>query len=256
MAEENRTGWGAAGSVTNALILINVLVFLAVFSMPQEMMDKAFAALSFSSANLLEPWRLLTSMFMHASASHLFLNMLALYFFGGVAEKGLGQKRFALIYFMSGIAGSLLYGFTSAVPAVGASGCIFGVMGAAMFLKPGHLIKLYIIPLPLGFIAFLYALSQVAIAAVPLETSGVAYAAHVGGIVTGAVLAFYFEPRRSAKGLAMLIVIVALLLMLWPFIGFAVSIGEAVLGVLDFIAGAVLYTAAKLLFGWLWGLIL
>jgi membrane associated rhomboid family serine protease len=243
-------------SVTRALIIINVAVFLAVFGMPEELMTQAFAALSFSSAYLLEPWRLLTCMFMHASASHLFLNMLALYFFGGVAERELGPKRFASLYFLSGIAGSALYGFTSAAPAVGASACIFGVMGAAMFLKPGHLIRLYVIPLPLGLIAVLYALSQVALAAVPLETSGVAYAAHVGGLVTGALLAFYFEPRRSAKGLGMLIIIVALLFMLWPFIGFVVSIGEVVLGVLDFIAGAVLYTAAKLLFGWVWAIVL
>jgi membrane associated rhomboid family serine protease len=195
-------------------------------------------------------------MFMHASASHLFLNMLALYFFGGVAEKELGPKRFAAIYFMSGIAGGLLYAFTSSMPAVGASGCIFGVIGAAMFLKPGNLIKLYVIPLPLGFIAVLYALTQVALAAVPLETSGVAYAAHVGGLAAGALLAFYFEPKRSAKGLVMLVILIGLLVMLWPLIGFAVTIGEAIIGALDFITGIVLYGAAKLLFGWVWALVL
>lgn len=242
--------------VTRALIIVNVAVFLAVFGMPESMMKQAFDALSFSGATLLEPWRLLTSMFMHASASHLFLNMLALFFFGGVAERVLGTNRFVAVYFLSGIAGGLLYGFTSAAPAVGASGCIFGVIGAAMFLRPGELIKLYVIPLPLGLIAILYALSQAALAAVPLETSGIAYAAHIGGLLAGTLLAFYYEPRKSAKGLGMLALLAAVLILLWPFIGLAVAIGSVILGVLDFIAGAVLYTVAKILFGWVWGILL
>ncbi|MFH0956430.1 MAG: rhomboid family intramembrane serine protease [Candidatus Aenigmatarchaeota archaeon] len=245
-----------SASVTRALIIGNVAVFLAVFSMPQDMMAKAFDALSFSGASLLEPWRLLTAMFMHASASHLFLNMLALFFFGGVAEKALGARRFAAVYFLSGIAGGLLYAVTSTVPAVGASGCIFGVMGAAMFIKPGEWIRIYVIPLPLGLVAILYSLTQVVLSAAPPGTSGIAYMAHVGGLAAGALLAFYFEAKRSAKGLLMLAGLIALLVLLWPFIGLAVTIGEAIIGVLDFITGIALYGAAKLLLGWVWALVL
>jgi uncharacterized protein len=240
--------------VTKYLIIANIAVFLVIFSMPEAMMEQAFALLSFSGATILEPWRLLTSMFMHANASHLFFNMLALYFFGRVAEKELGAKRFSAVYFLSGIAGGIAYGLTGTTPAVGASGCIFGVMGAAMLIEPKKWIKLYLIPLPLGFIAILYVISQVALSAMPVETSGIAYIAHIGGLLAGSLLAFYFEPKRSLKGLAVMALLLALLVILWPIVGIAVGIGEFILSIIDYAVGFVLYGTSRIALGWIWTL--
>ena len=240
--------------VTQALILANIAVFLIVFSMPEGLMEQAFSLLSFSGATVLMPWTWLTTMFMHANASHLFFNMLALYFFGRVAERELGPGRFAAVYFLSGLAGNLAYALTSAEPAVGASGCIFGVMGAAMFIKPKEWIKLYVIPLPLGIISILYVLTQVTLSAMPIETSGVAYIAHAGGLIAGSLLAFYYEPKSSLKGFGMMVVLLIILAVLWPLIGIAVGIGELVLSAVDFVVGIVLYGTAKIALGWIWTL--
>jgi len=135
---------------------------------------------------------------------------------------------------------------------VGASGCIFGVMGAAMLIKPKEMIRLYVIPLPLGLIAILYILTQAALAVIPLSDTGIAYMAHIGGLVMGIVLVFFYEPRDSIKGIAFMILLVALLIILWPLIGFVITIGHAVLSVIDFIVGIVLYGIAKLILSWIW----
>jgi len=186
------------GRITSALILINIAVFLLVFSMPEAMMENTFSTFQFSSSGFLEVWRWLTSMFLHASASHIFFNMLALYFFGNAIEDEIGARRFLLIYFLSGVAGNLAYGLTSAVPAVGASGCIFGIMGAAMLMKPKEMINMYVFPLPLGVIAMLYVLTQAALAAVPVNEMGIAYMAHIGGLAAGSLIMLYSEPKNSA----------------------------------------------------------
>jgi membrane associated rhomboid family serine protease len=240
------------GILTRTLIILNIIVFLLVFSMPEEMMEDAFALLDFSGGSMLEIWRWFTSLFLHASASHLFFNMIALYFFGRVVEEEMKARRFLLIYFLSGLAGNLAYGFTSAEPAVGASGCIFGVMGAAMLLKPKEMIRLYFIPLPLGLIAILYILTQAALAVIPLSETGIAYMAHIGGLLAGSAMAFYFEPRKAVKGVAFMILLLALLVVLWPLIGFVVTVGHAVLSVIDFVVGLVLYGVSKLLLSWIW----
>jgi membrane associated rhomboid family serine protease len=236
--------------LTWSFIIVNVLAFELIFSMPKELFDQAFALLSFSMPHALELWRWLTSLFMHADASHLFFNMLALYFFGRVLEEEAGARQWLLVYFLSGLAGNLVYGLTSSVPAVGASGCIFGLMGAAMLLKPGETSRLFVIPLPLGFIAIIYILSQVALSA--MLAPGIAYAAHVGGLIAGSALIFYFRPDRAMKSLLVMLVLVCLLLFLGPIVGLAVGIGELVLSVIDFAVGRVLYTLAKLLFSWVW----
>ncbi len=240
------------GTLTRALILINVAIFLVIFSMPDALLEQTFTLLDFSGANMFEVWRWFTSLFLHANASHLFFNMIALYFFGRVVEKEMNARRFLVIYFLSGLAGNLAYGLTSTMPAVGASGCIFGIMGAAMIIKPKEMIRLYVIPMPLGLIAILYILTQAALAVIPLSDTGIAYMAHIGGLVTGSLIVFYFEPRDSIKGVAFMILLLVILLILWPLIGLVVTIGHAVLSVIDFIVGIVLYGIAKLLLAWMW----
>ncbi len=239
-------------NLTKALIIANVIVFLVIFSMPDELLQQTSDTLAFSSGSVLEVWRLFTSLFVHANASHLFFNMLALFFFGRVVEEELGKKKFIIIYFLSGLVGNLAYGLTSSIPAVGASGCIFGIMGASMLIKPKEMIKLYLIPLPLGLIAILYIISQAALAVVPMSETGIAYMAHIGGLVTGALIVLYYETRNSMKGIGFMILLLVLLIALWPIIGFVVGIGESVLSVIDFIVGIVLYGASKLLLSWIW----
>jgi membrane associated rhomboid family serine protease len=240
------------GRITKALILANVVVFELVFSMPESLMQTTFDLLAFSSPHVLEVWRFITSLFLHASASHLFFNMLGLYFFGKVLEEELKAKRFLLVYFLSGIAGSLAYGLTSASPVVGASGCIFGLMGFAMLTRPKKMIKLYVFPLPLGLIAIIYAVIETMLVYFGEMVSGVAHIAHVAGMVVGALFAFWADPKRAGKGLLWLIAFVVIIIILGPVFGFIIGIGNLILGAVDFIVGIVLYGLAYLLGIVLW----
>jgi len=84
-----------------------------------------------------EWWRLVTAMFLHASVLHIAFNMFALYWLGTIVEEAIGTRRFLLVYFASGLAGSagaLVFSSPFAVT-VGASGAIFGTMGALLVLE-------------------------------------------------------------------------------------------------------------------------
>lgn len=240
------------GRLTWILILLNVLVFELVFSMPENLMRATFDLFAFSSPKIFEIWRIFTSLFLHASASHLFFNMLGLYFFGNVLEEELRPKRFLFVYFVSGIVGSIAYGITSANPVVGASGCIFGLMGYAMLTKPKEMISLYIFPLPLGLIGIMYAVIETMLVYYGEVVSNVAHIAHVGGLIVGILFAFQAGPKKAGKGLLWLIVFVLIIILLGPIFSFIMGVGNLFLGAVDFILGVFLYGLAKVLGVILW----
>jgi membrane associated rhomboid family serine protease len=83
-----------------------------------------------------EWWRLVTATFLHHGPFHLLLNMLALYWFGSLLEQRIGSGRFLLLYLVSGLAGSAgALVMDPTVPTVGASGAIFGILGAGLVLE-------------------------------------------------------------------------------------------------------------------------
>src|SRR6266542_4411012 len=95
-----------------------------------------------------QPWTLVTYMFLHASFSHIFFNMLSLYIFGPRLEAQLSGRRFLGLYFVSGIAGGLLsWVFPSELPIVGASGAILGVMYGYAHYWPRDQIFLWFVPM-------------------------------------------------------------------------------------------------------------
>ncbi len=240
------------GRLTWTLIILNIIVFELIFSMPEGMMKQTFDLLAFSFPHIFQVWRLLTSLFLHASASHLFFNMLGLYFFGGVLEDELRPKKFLLLYFISGIAGSLAYGLTSSSPVVGASGCVFGLMGYAMLAKPKKMIRLYIFPLPLGLIAIIYAIIETMLVYYGEVVSGVAHIAHVAGLAVGVLFAFRADLKRAGKGLLWLVLFVIIIIVLGPIFSFIMGIGNLFLGAVDFVVGIFLYGLAKILGVVLW----
>jgi membrane associated rhomboid family serine protease len=134
-------------------------------------------------------WRLMTSAFLHYGPIHLGLNMLALFWFGRVLEHVIGSVRFLALYLASGLAGSagaLLVSPNS--PSVGASGAIFGVLGALLVLERRGVIHSG------GQILALIVLNLVITYALP----GISRGAHVGGLVGGVVLMILFmQFRRS-----------------------------------------------------------
>jgi len=155
-----------------------------------------------------------TAMFLHGGWMHVLGNMLYLYIFGDNVEDTLGHGRYLLFYLACGVASfAVQTGFRpdSAVPNVGASGAIAGVLGAYFFLFPRArvvtLLPLFIIftvvEIPAVVFLGLWFLIQFLSGAVSLgqaaATGGVAWWAHVGGFVAGIVLLkmFAFAGRRS-----------------------------------------------------------
>jgi membrane associated rhomboid family serine protease len=105
-----------------------------------------------SSVVLFQPWRLFTSMFLHADFNHIFFNMFVLLMFGTVLERRLGPKKFLILYIVSGIVASLAFALLTPGSAVGASGALMGVMGCVAMLYPRmQILFFFIIPMPLWF---------------------------------------------------------------------------------------------------------
>jgi membrane associated rhomboid family serine protease len=156
----------------------------------------------------------LTSMFMHGSLLHIAGNMLYLWIFGDNVEDTLGHGRYLVFYLLSGVgavAAQTIVNPTSAVPMVGASGAISGVLGGYLLLFPyarvltlvtfGFFIRFIYIPgvVVLGFwivLQVLYGLLTVHAAA---GEGGVAWFAHIGGFLTGMVLLFVLRPRTPGR---------------------------------------------------------
>lgn len=149
-------------------------------------------------------WTILTSMFMHASPFHLFANMLSLLFLGSFLERLIGKKRFLWIYFISGIIGAIFYVLLSFfgnpdVPAVGASGAIFGIAGMLAVLTPKMPVYVMFIPIamPMWFgVILIMAVLWLLSISVGLPVGNTA---HLGGLITGMAYASYLRHKYRTK---------------------------------------------------------
>jgi len=154
---------------------------------------------------------LLTSMFMHGSIAHLLGNMLYLWVFGDNVEDKLGHLRYLFFYVGTGIVAGLshvfsarIFGGNLLVPSLGASGAIAGVLGGYIVLFPRRRVRVIwfyqIIQVPALLSIGLWFLLQLVSGAGTLGAAGggVAYAAHIGGFVIGAILVRMFVPRSAA----------------------------------------------------------
>lgn len=208
--------------VTVAAMAVCVLVFLYQVTLPAAAGQRFVFEFGFIPALLLGDARpsgwtpsvpagatLFTSMFLHGGWMHLIGNMLYLWIFGNNVEDAVGHVRFVLFYVACGLAAALAQGFAdpaSTVPMVGASGAIAGVLGAYLLLFPRAQVLVLI---PLGFFTqliripalfvlgfwFVLQFIQQAMSSAASGEGGVAYWAHIGGFVVGAVLILFLRRR-------------------------------------------------------------
>ncbi len=144
-------------SSTFKLIIVNVIIyFISMILIAVKGSDFFSTSLAITPSLILSGkslWTFLTSMFMHGSFFHLFANMFSLFFVGGMLERIIGSKRFLGIYFLSGLVGGGFYVLSAYlfgglnVPAVGASGAIFGLLGVLALVVPFSRIYLIVGPL-------------------------------------------------------------------------------------------------------------
>ncbi len=143
-----------------------------------------------------EWWRLVTSMFLHAGILHILFNGLALYALGMQVEVMMGSRRFLLIFFLTGIGGNILTLLVNPVPSVGASGGIFGLLGAliAFFYRNRDRLGAWgqanlrslLITAGLNFV-------------ITFSIPQVNQMAHIGGLVTGLFLGYFLSPWQVKK---------------------------------------------------------
>jgi len=205
--------------VTYGLIVLNVAIFLYELSLPSAGLTSFFQAWAVVPQELshsldtgvsvvnAEEWlTLITSQFLHGGFLHLAGNMLYLWIFGNNVEDQMGSLRFLLFYLLCGVLANLaqwFFAMGSDIPSLGASGAIAGVMGAYIFRFPDvrilTLVPLGPFPLPLQIPAIFYLgiwflqqafyglASLEAPTMIGMEGGGIAYMAHAGGFVIGAL---------------------------------------------------------------------
>jgi len=213
--------------VNRTLVAINVVLFVAQLFLGS-MTERVIQTFGFLPARLIDPrafgyqpWEvaitLVSSLFLHGGFVHLIGNLIYLWVFGGAVEDVLGHGRYLLLYLACGTVGSLTHAVlfpTSTIPSIGASGSIAGILGAFLVLLPhGRIVTLFplvvywamaeipaILFLPIWFgMQFFNGFLSLQAARNAVEVVGIAWWAHVGGFLFGALLAGVFRAlRRNA----------------------------------------------------------
>jgi membrane associated rhomboid family serine protease len=201
-------GRSSAVSVTQALVAINVLVFVAetATGTPLGGVSQGGVGTLYVKGALYGPfiadlhqyYRLLTAGFLHDGLLHIAFNMWFLYILGPMLENAIGRLNFAFVYFASLLAGSfgaLL--FAPGIPSVGASGALFGVLGALIVVAYYRRISIWQSGLALILIINIV---------FSLTVADISIGAHLGGLVGGAIcgwLVVQLDERRNLKAMAL-----------------------------------------------------
>mgnify|MGYP005970236947 CR=1 FL=1 len=211
--------------ITKNLLIINILIFAATFVAEKYGIDlNNLFALHFFMADGFNPFQLLTYMFMHASFSHIFFNMFALWMFGRILEFVWGPKRFLFYYLVCGIGAGIIQevvqyvdysmvlshyevvnmgngitipmsSYLDSIKTVGASGAVYGILLAYGMLFPNE--KMFIFPLPFPikakfFIAIFFVIELLQGLSV---NDSVAHFAHLGGMIFGFFLILHWKKK-------------------------------------------------------------
>ena len=200
------------------LIICSIVFFLQITSIenreyifyfgfkPASLFNSEFNFPSFSPI-----LTIFTSMFMHGGWLHFLSNMLYLWIFADNIEDDLGKTKFFIFYILSGVGAAMAQVFAdvnSQIPMIGASGAIGGVLGAYLINYPNSRVLVLI---PFGFfsqiikikalyvLGFWFILQFINSSLSSSSGSGVAYAAHIGGFITGIILILFFNNKKIKK---------------------------------------------------------
>jgi membrane associated rhomboid family serine protease len=233
MTQFSPTRFEVLPTIIKNLLIINGLMFLAqnTFAGPTSSFSfEDYFALHAWQSDLYKPWQLITHMFLHGDFSHILGNMFALWMFGSILENIWGPKQFLLFYFLCGIGAALIHlGILSFelmnatkyyhelitsgasqtdyaiefmsrykarvdVATLGASGAVFGILIAFVYLFPNTYIYLYFfIPLKAKWLGILYFSYELFFALRNSAGDNVARWAHVGGALVGFILVYIWK---------------------------------------------------------------
>ena len=196
-------------TLTYSIIIANFFVFLiSLFFRTQIINELGFRPIYLSLEMFPNVYTLFTSMFVHSDFLHILGNMFVFFFMGIAFEQRIGPKKFLLIYLITGVCGALthsLLNIDSAIPLIGASGAIFGILGAFAYAYPRDEI---VMPVPIGimfimrikviYATILFAVFETIIVMFSVEDS-TAHFAHLGGLASGVILAAILLRNRAEK---------------------------------------------------------
>lgn len=180
-------------SVVTTLIIINVAVYVLTSLGPSlEQYVYGLGAMQAKAVMQGQVWRLFTAQYLHGGLGHLFINMLVLHFLGRSLERMWSARKFFTIYTLCGLAGNIFYTILGSrgvidprMPAVGASGCIYGLLGIAAVLFPHATVYVYFLfPLKIRTAAYIFG----GLALLSIIERGANYggeACHLAGMVFG-----------------------------------------------------------------------
>jgi len=152
-------------------------------------------ALVLNQASYFEPWRFLTSIFLHGGLAHLLYNLFALALFGSILEKLIGRKKFLTVFFLSGLLANLVaVNFYSS--SLGASGAIYGILGCLTIIRPRMVVWVYSLPMPMFVAAILWIAGSILGIFIPDSTGHIA---HLSGIIVGLLFGFLIRMRMPRK---------------------------------------------------------
>lgn len=191
--------------ITTALIVANVAVFLLQSVLPGLIIPFALWPLGAAQTGqgvAFLPWQLVTYAFLHGSLLHLGFNMFALYMFGSPIEQVFGTRRYLLYYFvcvLSAAATQLVFAAVTGgiYPTIGASGGIFGLLLAYAKFFPHNRIMLLFPPIPMSARVFVFGYAALELfLGVTGTQEGVAHFAHLGGMIGGFALLYFWGGGR------------------------------------------------------------
>ena len=183
------------------IIALNVLIFIITLARPETIHFLGLTPALLSK----QPWTIISSMFVHGSIFHILFNMIALYFLGGFLIRAAGEKSFLVVFFLGGLVGNILYFLLGHlvlrgllpplfghpfIPGIGASGGILALGGALAVMVPR--VPVIIIPIPVPIPLWVAILIFFLLSFLP----GIAWQAHLGGLLLGLAAGLIFRRRR------------------------------------------------------------
>jgi len=228
MSYQRASGFGGMTPVIKNLIIINALFFLATGAFKSLDIDLSrILSMFYFDSKQFGVWQIFTHMFMHGSLMHIAFNMLGLYFLGGVIEKMWGARRFLFFYISCGLGAALIHMAANAfdvysavgsitasaemvaqasypsnifsayhIPVLGASGAVYGVFAAFAYLFPNTQLMLLIPPIPIKAKWLILGLVIYDLfAGVNGLKTGTAHFAHLGGMLFGFLMVYYWQKK-------------------------------------------------------------
>jgi membrane associated rhomboid family serine protease len=229
-------GFGHLPAVTKNIIIINVIMYLATIALKTQGIDLIrYFGLHYYLASDFKPHQFITYIFMHGSFQHILFNMLAVYIFGQVLEQVWGPKRYLIFYIITGLGAALAqyvimhfeishtlalvneqlalpgmpaadkselinqkYDYLNSQVIVGASGSLFGLLGAFGMLFPNRELYLYFLfPIKAKWLVIAYGGFELFSGLRNDPMDNVAHFAHIGGLIVGVILVLIWRKDRG-----------------------------------------------------------